>query len=236
MAITEDTGNQPAAVTTTGVWTGTALTTAAFSAQAGTLIVAILAGFGNSTAAVTGAITDSLSGSWTLLKRQNGFTSGVTQGTAEVWARYVATAPGSMTVKAVASANGGPGGQLVVRCLLGANPTQPGALGGHDTGGGAGQSAAQCSVAAGTGNVIYGAAMNSDSATLLTVLGNTTSVAAFSDSTNGITEHAFKSTSTTAGTATYGYSTSVHHDMCAVELLAAAASIPDVVMAPMRGR
>jgi hypothetical protein len=115
MAISEDTGNQPVAVHPTGA---SPATTAAFTPQAGTLLVAMVGINGPSGTAITATITDSLSGGWTLLKRQN--TSSSMGGTAEVWCRYLSSAPGSMTVTSTWT-GGDTGATLVVRSLLGAS-------------------------------------------------------------------------------------------------------------------
>ena len=220
MAITEDTTN-PAIKTWTGAWTS-AQTTASFTAAANTLIVAILSAAGGSPSlTVTGAISDSLSGGWTLLKRQN--TAGTNiGGTCEVWIRngggVNTAAPGAMTVSAVvASGTGGTGGQLNVLCLLGADITanQNGATAGATFNNAA---AVQVSVAAGTGGKIYGAALNWSTSTALTVLGNTSDSRSTSDATNGDWWGSFKSTGDTAGTATYGYSTSVIGHIAAAEI------------------
>lgn len=221
MSITE--GTQPAAVTWTGAWS-TAQTTASFTPEAGALLVALVSGDGNSSATVTASVTDSLSGTWTLLKRQNAGVTGVVGGTAEVWCR---DSPGTaLTVSVTGSAQQQPGGQLIVRTLIGAKATaqQNGATGGATT-----QAAAvQVSVAAGTGNRIYGAAFNFDTSTVMTPLANTTVINAFSDATNGDTWEAFKSSADTAGTATYGYSTTHNGMIAAVEILA----IPTSALAP----
>lgn len=229
MSITE--GTQPAVKTWTGVWT-TAQATASFTPEAGALLVALVAGDGDGNAGVvTGTVTDSLSGSWTLLKRQNANSSTI-GGTCEVWCRDSPAA--AMTVSVAASGAGATfgGGQLVVRTLIGALATasQNGATAGATTV----AAAVQVSVAAGTGSKVYGAAFNYDNATVMTVLANTTIVNAFSDATNVDTWEAFKSTADTAGTATYGYSTTHNAMVAAVEIKAsggAATPIPTLVMA-----
>lgn len=214
MAITE--GTQPVAKTWTGNW-NTAQTTASFVPESGALLVALLSADGDASNPTTGAITDSLGGSWTLLKRQNAQVVGVVGGTCEVWCR---DSPGaSLTVSATGTSGLFPGGQLTVRTLIGALPTaqQNGATGGATL-----QAAAvQISVAAGTGNKVYGAAFNFDNSTVMAVTGNTTAITAFSDTTNGDTWECFKSTGDTAGTATYGYSTSHNGMIAAAEIKAA---------------
>jgi hypothetical protein len=217
VSITE--GTQPAAKQWTGAWT-TAQTTASFTPESGALLVALVSGDGTGGAtATTAAITDSLSGTWTLLKRQN-TTTGTIGGTAEVWCR---DSPGtSMTVSATGSGAPAPGGQLVVRTLIGAlaAASQNGAVNGATLT----AAAVQVSVAAGTGNKIYGAAFNFTNSTAMTALGNTSVISAFADTTNGDDWEAFKSSADTAGTATYGYSTADDGMIAAVEIKASAAA------------
>lgn len=218
MSITE--GTQPVAKTWTGAWT-TAQTTASFTPESGALLVALLSGDG-SAAGCTGSITDSLSGSWTLLKRQN-TNVGTVNGTCEVWVR---DSPGaSLTVSATNTANGANGGQLVVRTLIGAEVTAN--QNGATNGGSFDPAAIQVSVTAGNGNKIYGAAFNFANSTIMTLLGNSSAVNQFSDTTNGDTWEAFKSSGDTAGTATYGYSTSTSGFIAAVEIKAAAGGPPE---------
>jgi hypothetical protein len=225
MAITE--GTQPAAVQWAGVWT-TAQTTASFTPESGALLVALVAGDGNASVTSTVTISDSLSGTWTPLKLQNTAVTGVVGGLAAVYCR---DSPGTaMTVSATGT--GGvstfPGGQLVVRTLIGALATasQNGATGGATTQG----TAVQVSVAAGTGNMIYGAAFNFDTGTVMTFLANTATVSQFADSTNGDTWEAFKSSAGTAGTATYGYSTTHNGMIAAAEIKAASGTDATVAM------
>lgn len=180
MAISEDTSNQPVAVHST-TRTGT---TASFSPQANTLLVALVAVDGAANLATTAAITDSLSGTWTLLKRQNTIVSGSLGGSSEVWCRYLSSAPGSMTVTSTWSVNGQPGGNLVVRSLLGADPTQPGA-----TGGAGGASIAPTAALTPTviGAWVYGAILDYTTNTTLTANANTSIVDQYVDATNGDT-------------------------------------------------
>ena len=105
MSITEDTANQPAAVTWTTAWTaGNAKTTAAFTPQAGTLLVALISGGGNGGSDAIATISDNVSGTWTKLVHQSIGLSGTWGAVSDVWIRYLATSPGSMTVSAVVSA------------------------------------------------------------------------------------------------------------------------------------
>jgi len=218
-------GTQPAAKTWTGAWT-TAQTTASFTPESGALLVALVSGDGAGGATpTTASVTDSLSGTWTLLKRQN-TTTGTIGGTAEVWCR---DSPGSsLTVSVTGSGAPANGGQLVVRTLIGAKAaaSQTGATAGATLT----AAAVQASVAAGTGGKIYGAAFNFTNSTNMTPLANTTVVSAFSDTTNGDSWEAYKSSADTAGTATYGYSTADDGMIAAAEILAAPA-VPAVLPA-----
>lgn len=217
MPITE--GTQPAVLQWTGAWT-TNQTTASFTPESGALLVALVSGDGAANSPITGAVTDSLGGTWTLLKRQNAGTATL-GGLAEVWCR---DSPGTALTVSVKNNNelgaGSTGGQLVVRTLIGAlaAASQTGATGGASPSTGA----VQVSVAAGTGNRVYGAAFNYDTSTAMSALANTTVISAFADTTNGDDWEAFKSSADTAGTATYGYSTSHNGMIAAAEILAAA--------------
>jgi len=151
VSITE--GTQPAAITWTGAWT-TNQTTASFTPESGALLVALVSGAG-AAGTPTAQVTDSLSGTWTLLKRENA-QPGTMQGLSEVWCR---DSPGtSLTVSVHGVTNTGTGGQLTVRTLIGAKATaqQPGAVNSAS----GDPTTIQVSVAAGTGNKIYGAALN----------------------------------------------------------------------------
>ena len=225
MSITE--GTQPGNKTWTGAWT-TAQTSASFTPEAGALLVAIVSGAGTA-GTPTVAITDSLSGSWTQLRLANAQT-GTEQAVSGVWCRDSPNA--SMTVSATGTGTGN-GGQLTVRTLIGAlaAASQPGATNSTQ----ADPGTQQVSVAAGTGNKIYGGAVNWSTSTAMTVLANTTSIVAVVDSTNGDNWAAFKSTGDTAGTATYGYSTSTSGNICAVEIkasVAAATATPGAIVTP----
>ena len=170
-----------------------------------------------------------------MLRRQNTQAGGVVNDTAEVWIRDSPNT--SMTVTATqATGTAANGGQLTVRTLIGALATasQTGAVNGITTN----SAAVQVSVTAGTGNKIYGAALNWTASTAMTVLANTTAITAVVDATNGDNWAAFKSSGDTAGTATYGYSTSTQAQFAAVEILAsaaAAAPVPDLAMGPRTG-
>lgn len=180
MAISEDTSNQPVAVhSTTRV-----ATTASFSPQANTLLVALVAVDGAATLATTAAITDSLSGTWTLLIRENVKITGTLGGSSEVWCRYLSSAPGSMTVTSTWSVNGQPGGNLVVRSLLGADPTQPGATG---VSGAASINPVASLTPTVIGSWVYGAILDYTTNATLVANANTTIIDQYVDATNGDT-------------------------------------------------
>jgi hypothetical protein len=192
MAISEDTGNQPVAVHPTGA---SPATTAAFTPQAGTLLVAMVGINGPSGTAITATITDSLSGGWTLLKRQN--TSSSMGGTAEVWCRYLSSAPGSMTVTSTWT-GGDTGATLVVRSLLGASSVQTGATAGV---GGASIAPNTTLTPTQIGSWIYGALLDWSAATAMTANANTT----INDATNGDTYAALKAATASAALSSTSY-------------------------------
>jgi hypothetical protein len=210
-------GVQPAAL----VWedaNGTTKTTVSFSPAASTLLVALVNIDGSETGgAVTAAVTDSTGGTWTLLKRQNTVTATV-GGSAEVWCRDLSSAPGALTVSVIGSGTGMlPGGSLVVRSLVNASPTQNGATAGAtptmaDT--------MAVSVAAATGNRVYGTAFNYEGPIAITPNAATTAVLHQEDFTNGAVYAAFKSSADTTGTATYGYTNQTRGQIAAVTIKA----------------
>lgn len=218
MAISEDTSNQPAPVQFTGTWTTPGITTASFSPGANTLLVALVAADGTGASQVTAAVTDSVGGStgWAMLARSNG-QNGTVGGTSEVWVKWLSGAPGSMTVNVTGTGGTSTGGLLVVRSLLGASSTQNGAVGTQFN---TTSVALSVSVAAGTGNMIYGAILDFVTNATLAMLANTVAIDNFADATNGDTWWAGKSTGTTAGTATYGSSTTATGQVAFAEILA----------------
>lgn len=216
MAISEDTSNQPAAVHVTA----TTATTASFSPQAGTLLVALIGALGPNSGAITVAVSDSVTGSWTaLLKRQNTVASGV-GGSAEVWCQYFSSAPGSLTVTATWSA-GDPGGNLVVRSLLGASPVQPGATGGT---GGASVAPTATLTPQRLGSWVYGACEDWTTNPVMVANANTTIIDQFSDTTNGDTYAIFKGTAAVSSltSTAYGFTNAnAGFNTAAAEILAA---------------
>jgi hypothetical protein len=87
-------GTSPARATNTG----SAATTASFTPQANSLLVAVVA-TGAVAAPITTAVTDSLSGSWTLILRYNTNEDAAT----EVWMQDVGASPAARTVTSTAS-------------------------------------------------------------------------------------------------------------------------------------
>jgi hypothetical protein len=198
VAISEDTANQPVPVHAT-VRTAT---TASFTPQAGTLLVALCSVDG-AASLVTTTMTDSAAGTWTLLKRQNTVAAGV-GGAAEVWCRYLVSAPGALTVTDTWTANGANGGNLTVRCLLGADPVQNGATGGV---GGTPVAPSAAIVPTVLTSWVYGANLNYSTNASMTANAITTRIDQFQDATNGDTWCNFKATAATASlsSTTYGF-------------------------------
>jgi hypothetical protein len=98
-------------------WPPPAPTTASFTPVANSLLIAEVT-VGNSTGSglTTGAITDSLSSTWTLLKRSN--ISG--SGCSEVWGMDAGASPAARTVTLTGTASVGQGTVLTVKVLTGA--------------------------------------------------------------------------------------------------------------------
>lgn len=226
MAISEDTGNQPVPVHTSG---GSPATTASFSPQAGTLLVAMFGANGPSGTAITATISDSLSGGWTLLKRQNTSTS--MGGTAEVWCRYLSSAPGSMTVTSTWT-GADTGANLVVRSLLGAASVQNGATAGN----GGSSIAPNVSVTpTQIGSWIYGALVDWTASTTMVNNANTTIIDQFNDTTNGDTYAGMKANAATSSLSATSYGcTNVNaaFNIAFAEILAAPSAEP-VPLAPL---
>jgi hypothetical protein len=229
MAISEDTANQPAAVHATGK----TATTASFSPQAATLLVMLASVDGNNNAATTVVPSDSLSGVWTLLKRQNFDSGGSLGGSTEVWCQYLLTAPGSMTASAAWS-TGTVGGNLVVRSLLGAASAQPGAAGGT----GADTIAPTVTLTPTRfGSWVYGACLDWAAAVTFTANAASSVIDQFVDTTNGGTWATFKgAAATTALTSTaYGFTNgNSSYNTAAAEILAA--TPPQLILGQAVGR
>lgn len=222
MAITEDTAGQPAVVPVfNNTWVTTGLTSASFSPQPGALIVAEICGNWTGGSTPTGTvISDSLGGTWTQLLSPS--TAGASVSIdIEVWVRNGSgagcAAPGAMTVTVKGGASGLAGAQLTVRSLLGAAPAaqQNGATAKlvRNTAG-----VMQVSLAAGTGSYVIGVGQNWAAASAMTALANTTIITSSADSGNGDEYQSFKSAAMTAGTATYGFSTSTTGAIGMVEI------------------
>lgn len=216
MAIAE--GTQPVPVTST---TNVA-TTAAFTPPSNCTLVAVCA-IGNSTGTgtVTGAVTDSLGGVWTLAKRQN-----VAQTGAEVWTRPVVGAGASMTVTLTgAPTANGKGTQLTVRSLTG-NGLAVGA-----SAGASGASAQVNITPQAIGSYLVCAVADSDTSHTLTILAADTTFLLTQDATNGETYASCKQTALTSVlTATaIGFSgtTGASTQVAAVEIKETVAAVPN---------
>lgn len=235
MTISEDASNQPVPVHST---TTTAVT-ASFSPQAGTLLVAMLAVDGAGTGATTAIMSDSLAGAWTLLARSNAHSNPSLGGSSEVWCQYLAAAPGSMTAIGTWTTTGQAAGNLTVRSLLGAAPTQTGAVG---TTGGTSVAPTATLTPTQLGSWVYGACLDYATNASLTANTNTTLIDQFQDSTNGDTWATFKGKVATASLSStaYGFTNANNAFNTAVaEILAATVSAsvaPSLVIGQAVGR
>jgi hypothetical protein len=201
--------------------TGTTTTSASFTPESGALLVALVAADGLSTAATTASVTDSLGGTWTLLKRVNAFSSvNAIGGTAEVWCR---DSPGtSMTVTASGWASNA--GDLTVRTLLGALPAaqQPGATGASATGATVPPTAILTPTQ--IDSWIYAAILDYTTNATLTANAQSTLIDQFVDATNGDTWATFKAAAGTSAlsSTTYGFTNAnAAYNVAAAEILAA---------------
>lgn len=235
MTISEDTSNQPVPVHSTT----TSATTASFSPQAGTLLVALAAVDGSGTATTTVVLSDSTAGAWTLLARSNAHSNPSLGGSSEVWCRYLAAAPGSMTVTGNWSAAGQAAGNFTVRSLLGAASVQTGATG---TNGGASVAPTATLTPTQLGSWVYGACLDYTSAASLTANASTTLIDQFQDATNGDTWAVFKGKVATASLSStaYGFTNANNaFNTAAAEILAATVSAsvaPSLIVGQAVGR
>ena len=235
MTISEDTSNQPVPVHSTT----TTATTASFTPQAGTLLVAMLAVDGSALTATTGILTDSTTGTWTLLARSNAHTNPSLGGSSEVWCQYLAAAPGAMTVIGTWTATGQAAGNLTVRSLLGAAAVQTGATG---TNGGASVAPAATLTPTQLGSWVYGACLDYATNASLTANANTTLIDQFQDSGNGDTWATFKAKVATASLSStaFGFTNANNaFNTAAAEILAATVSAsvaPSLIVGQAVGR
>lgn len=217
MAITED-ASSPAAVSTTSA---TAVTTASFSPPAASLLLALVSSDGSTSTATTASVTDSLSHSWTLLKRQNTHTASA-GGTCEVWAFYLTAAPGSMTVTATQTAGTANGMLLSVKALVGAAKTQPGAVAGKESDSSAPTQALTTTV---SGSFVYGCLGDFSGSTTFTANSATSIVSQLGDTTNNNTYVTCKSNGATGtpGSTTFGFTapSTCAYNFALVEILPA---------------
>jgi hypothetical protein len=175
----EDTAHQPATVSAT---TGLTLTTASFSPEAGTLLVAVVIIDSGPSSAASSVMSDTATGSWTVLKRQNTSTASVS-GAVEIQARYCSTAPGAITATATLTGSGG--GLLSVACVRHARPDtmQKGNVNGAAASGT--QTPALAVAATVLGSRIYGGILRWSAATGVTMNAQTTQIATLANATNG---------------------------------------------------
>src|SRR3954447_25702740 len=218
MAIVED-ASSPAIASTSAA---TTVTTASFTPPAGSLILALVGSDGTAGVNTIIIMSDSLSGTWTLLKRTNVSTNGppAVGGTAEIWVRDATNSP--MTVTATQSGGTFVGMAMTVKVLTGAatRTAQTGVTGGV---GGGSFPPATVTLTPGTGNRIYGVSIYWASATARTVNASTTKINEFLDTSNGDAYTTFKSSADTTGASvTVGYTNPVDpYNISVAEILAA---------------
>lgn len=204
---------QPAVAT---LMTGTPITTGSFTPRAGQLVLALVVVDGPASTTATGTVTDSSSGTWTLLKRSN-VTGATAGGSCEIWSRYITTSPGAITVSCACSPS--VGGEVAIRILNGAAPVQNGV-----TAGNGGSAIAPTLSIAGTklGSRVYGTLERWTSSTAAVMNANTTAINSFSDTGNGTWFGAFRGANDTANltAVTFGSSdASSSWQIAAVEIL-----------------
>lgn len=233
MAIAEDTANQPAIATISGV---NPVTTASFSPAAATLVVAVVcfpwATLGN-TIAIT--FSDSLSNTWTnpVTRSCNHSAGNLAGGTIGIYYHYFASAPGSMTLTASGTNQAG-GAEIATRCFTGAASSQTGAAtGSAENGNPTNSTTATTSITTTTtGSIVYGMASdgNGFSGQTFTVNGSTTGINYWNtDTTDLVYSEFFKSAvTTTPGAVTLGgtWGTATQSPIAMFEVLPAAATSP----------
>lgn len=207
MAITED-ASTPAIATGTG--TGN-LVSASFSPPAGSrLEVMIAAQWGSGVAPVI-SIADSVGGTY-LNPVSAVNAAGSARGAVKIFTRYLASAPGSMTVTASFDAGLAGGRHLVVRVLNGTNSDQTGAATAtRDITPGATAWTASITTTQ-AGSQVYGMGDDPVANSTLTAAANTSLVGtAFQNATDATASAAFKATSVTGtpGATTLGLTCSV---------------------------
>jgi hypothetical protein len=212
MPIAEDPSTPP--VTTDTAGTGTQ-TTASFSPPAGSLLVAIAGGGYGGSAVPTITFSDSTGGAWTVAA-----TTGAQLARASIAIRYLAAAPGAMTVSAAFASLTGDR-YLAVRVLTGAAAVQTGAATG--TTNSAGATSQSMALALSAGSVVYGCSINNSTAGALTPNADTGApLAPLVNSANGgwAGGWASKVAAAAAGSVTFGgtWPTSVRNIGTALEI------------------
>jgi hypothetical protein len=206
----------------------TVSTTASFTPPANSLLVAVC-NLGASSGTATGAVTDSLSGVWTLRARQNASGSG----SAEIWVRDVGATPSAMTVTLTGST--GNSSQLSVRVVTGA-----GAVAQQQVGATAVKTTSPADIpitAVAAGSLVYTSMVYTSAAQVLAVDANTTAILSTQDSANGQTNGSAKRTALTSGpgAVTVGWTNTVAAEAVAVEIIAPLASTPPSLRATSAG-
>lgn len=222
MAIAES-ANAPANIQATS----NVATTASFTPDAGSLVVALV-GLGNTTGSglTTGTVTDSVSSTWVRLGRAN--VSG--SGCSEVWVTDAGSSPAARTVTCTGTATTGAGIALAVKTLTGAAAAaaQTGAVA---TSLGTATSLSITTTVA--GSHVYGAIAHSEATVTLVANGITTIINNFADSSNGSCYADIKATSDTGtpGATVLGLTTatSSNYLITLVEILAGSYVAPTVI-------
>ena len=216
LEIIED-SSAPAAVTSTT----TSVTTASFTPAANSLLIAV-ATCGNNTGSgtVTAPVTDSLSSSWTLLKRANGSGNGST----EIWALDAGASPAARTVTVTGTGGANAiGVALCVKVLRNAAPAAS-CLGAFTVTGTT--TAYTINITPATlGSLLAGGLVDIVASGALTLNGVTTSWQSVSDTTDTEKYGAFRATAltTSLSQATLGYTNTAgdNQSIVAVEILPA---------------
>jgi hypothetical protein len=217
VAIAED-ASAPAVVQRAS-GTGTTVTSASFSPPAASLLVVLCSvGWGNSpTGTPTLTASDSKSGTYTA-----GPIARNLAGQGGVFYRYLAAAPGAMTVTVTSSDATAKAMLLAVRVLTGAAATQTGAASGTSA------TLMDASVTiTQVGSTVYVASASFQNNTQA-VLANTTAISYWGDGTSGDDMAVGRATSLTAatGAATYGWTSNGNAAAMEVVPAAAAATFP----------
>ena len=206
----------------------TVSTTASFTPPANSLLVAVC-NLGAASGTVTGTVTDSLSGVWSLRVRQNAASSG----SAEIWVRDVGATPSAMTVTLTGST--GNSTQLSVRVV-----TNAGSAAQQQAGATAVKATSPADIpitAVAAGSQIYTSMVYTSASQALVVDSNTTAILSTQDATNGQTNGSAKMAGLTSapGAYTVGWTNTVAAEAVAVEIIAPLSATPPSLRATSSG-